>query len=97
MVSNDRLEKLEKQRQQLDAKIKAEKLKVGKEERKARNHAAMVIGGLVLTHFDSWKCVDWDKLAVYLNTYGYKISECVTEPLETKDAAARLREWERRR
>ena len=43
-----------------------------------------------------WKRVDWNRLAQWINRYGYKITECEAEELPTKEAACRLRAWEKR-
>ncbi len=91
------LEELERRRAQLDAQIRDKKRAVAKEERKARNHALMGAGGLVMAQAPGgdWKRVDWDALATWIKRYGYKVAECETEGLPTKDAAKRLRDWER--
>ncbi len=69
------------------------------EERKARNHALMVAGGLLMQHAPGgdWKRVDWDRLAEWIGRYGYKIAEREAEELPTADAAKRLRAWERKK
>lgn len=92
------LEELERKRAQLDAQIKAKRRQLSKEERKARNHALMVAGGLLVQHAPGgdWKRVDWDKLAAWVSRCGYKIAECEAPELPTKEAARRLRDWERR-
>lgn len=90
------LDELIKKRNQLNARIKDETRKMAERERKARNHALMVAGGLVIKHAPDgdWKNIDWDALAAWLNKYGYKITECKAESLETDDAYKRLRNWE---
>lgn len=84
--------------EQLEAKQKQIKKKraLAAEERKARNHALMVAGGLVVSHAPrgDWKRIDWDALAAWLDRYGYKIKECEAEELPTNDATKRLRAWE---
>ena len=92
------LEELQRRKRQIEAQISDKKRALAREERKARNHALMVAGGLVLSHAPGgdWKRVDWDALAAWLDRYGYKVAECEAEELATKDAAARLREWERK-
>ena len=98
MTEMTKLEKLELQKAQLEARIKAEKQKAGTAERKARNHALMVIGGLVVSHAAGcdWKLIDMNALAAWLDKYGYKIEkDCFAKPLPTKAAADRLRMWER--
>lgn len=90
------LEQLEARQKQLQMQIQRKKRELAKQERKARNHALMVAGGLVMQHAPDgdWKRVDWDKLAAWLNRYGYKVAECEAEGLPTDEAYKRLREWE---
>lgn len=90
------LEQLEARQKQIQKQIQKKKNEMRKEERKARNHALMVAGGLVMQHAPGgeWKRVDWDKLAEWIDRYGYKIAECEAEELPTADAKKRLREWE---
>lgn len=77
-------------------RIKAIEAKQRAQKRKNRDHALMVIGGLVLSYGygGDWTCVDWDKLSGYLQKYGYKIAECKSEKLDPIEAGKRLREWE---
>lgn len=91
------LEQLEAKQKQIQMQIQKKRRALAAEERKVRNHALIVAGGLLMQHAPGgdWKRVDWDRLAQWINRYGYKISECEAEELPTKDAAARLREWER--
>lgn len=77
-------------------------------ERKARDHAAFVAGGLLLDVFaddgrdrmDAWKSVDWDRLAAILrneaNRNGLRKRAMLGEPLGTAEAVERLRGFERR-
>ena len=92
------LEELQRRKRQIEAQISDKKRALAREERKARNHALMVAGGLLVSQAPGgdWKRIDWDALAAWVNRYGYKVAECEAEGLPTKDAAARLREWERR-
>lgn len=92
------LEQLEARQKQIQMQIQKKKRALAAEERKARNHALMVAGGLVMQHAPGgdWKRVDWDRLAEWISRYGYKITECEIEELPTKEASNRLREWEKR-
>lgn len=92
------LEELERKQKQIQAQIQKKKRALAAEERKARNHALMVAGGLVVSHAPEgdWKRIDWDALAAWLDKYGYKVRACEADGLPTREAAARLREWERR-
>ncbi|MCI6275044.1 MAG: hypothetical protein MR415_11380 [Coriobacteriaceae bacterium] len=92
------LEQLEARQKQIQIQIQKKKRALAAEERKARNHALMVAGGLLMQHAPGgdWKRVDWDSLAGWIDRYGYKITECEAEGLPTVDAAKRLRAWERK-
>lgn len=91
------LEQLEARQKQIQMQIQKKRRALAAEERKARNHALMVAGGLLMQHAPGgdWKRVDWDRLAQWIDRYGYKIAECEAEELPTKDARLRLRDWER--
>ena len=93
------LEQLEARQKQMQIQIQKKKRALAAEERKARNHALMVAGGLLMQHAPGgdWKRVDWDRLAEWIGRYGYKISECEAEELPMADAAKRLRSWERKK
>lgn len=84
------LEELQRRKKQIEAQISDKKRALAREERKARNHALMVAGGLVMQHAPGgdWKRVDWDVLAAWLDRYGYKVADCETETLPTADAAS---------
>lgn len=90
------LEELERRQKQIAEQIRNKKRALAAQERKARNHALMVMGGLVAQHAPGgdWKRVDWDRLAAWIDRYGYKITECEAEALPTDEAYKRLREWE---
>lgn len=92
------LEQLEARQKQIQMQIQ-KKRALAAEERKARNHALMVAGGLLMQHAPGgdWKRVDWERLAEWIGRYGYKIAECEAEELPTADAAKRLRAWERKK
>lgn len=92
------LEQLETRQKQIQMQIQKKKRALAAEERKARNHALMVAGGLVMQHAPGgdWKRLDWDRLAQWIDRYGYKVAECEAEELPTADAAKRLRAWERK-
>ena len=90
------LEELERRKRQIAEQIRNKKRALAAQERRARNHALMVAGGLLMRHAPEgdWKRIDWDKLAAWLSRYGYKISECEADALPTDEAYRRLREWE---
>lgn len=90
------LEELERRQKQIAEQIRNKKRALAAQERKARNHALIVAGGLVMQYAPGgdWKRVDWDRLAAWLNRYGYKVAECEAEALPTDEAYKRLREWE---
>lgn len=91
------LEELEKRKRQLEAQIQRKKRELAKSERKARNHAVMVAGGLLMAKAPGgdWKSVDWDALAAFIAGHADEISACGTQPLDTDGASKRLREWEK--
>lgn len=92
------LEQLEARQKQIQIQIQMKKKQLAAEERKARNHALVVAGGLLMQYAPGgdWKRVDWNRLAEWINRYGYKITECEAEELPTADAAKRLRAWEKK-
>ena len=91
------LEELEKCKKQLEAQIQRKKRELAKSERKARNHAVMVAGGLLMAKAPGgdWKSVDWDALAAFIAGHADEISACGAQPLDTDMASKRLREWEK--
>lgn len=91
------LEELEKRKRQLEAQIQRKKRELAKSERKARNHAVMVAGGLLMAKAPGgdWKSVDWNALAAFIAGHAAEISACGTQPLDTDGASKRLREWEK--
>ena len=91
-----KLEELEAKKAQIEARIKKEKARIGEQERKADNHAKIVIGGMVLACFEGdWKSVDFSRLQEYLNKYGYAIAKNTCGELPTPEASKRLKNWER--
>jgi hypothetical protein len=91
------LEELEKRKRQLEAQIQRKRRELAKSERKARNHAVMVAGGLLMAKAPGgdWKSVDWNALAAFIAGHADEISACGTQPLDTDGASKRLREWEK--
>lgn len=91
------LEELERRQAQLQNQIRDKRRALAADERKARNHALMVIGGLVERRLpdSDWKCADWDALESVLSHNADVFAQCGADALPTKEAAARLREWER--
>jgi len=65
------------------------------EERKAGNHARMVLGGMVLDAFpEGWRSVDFDSLERTLAGNVVILRRSEIKPLSLGEAKARLREWE---
>ena len=54
-----------KPKKQAEVQISGKKRALAREARKARNHALMVAGGLIVNHAPcgNWKRIDWDRLA----------------------------------
>lgn len=90
------IEELEERKARLEAQIARLRRMRSAEERKARNHALAVIGGLVVRHAPEgdWKSIDWDALARLIAAHADEIASCSAERLETDAAKRRLREWE---
>ena len=93
------LEELERRQTQIQNQIRDKKRALAADERKARNHALMVIGGLVERRLPNsdWKCADWGALESVLSYNADVFAQCGADALPTKEAAARLRAWERSR
>lgn len=105
-----RLEELQARKQNLAQRLKQleqqEKSLLAaqrKEERKARDHAVYVLGGLFLNAIGgNWKTIDWDKVASYLaneNIRNHLLQQGIAskpEPENYKDALSRLKDWEKR-
>lgn len=91
------LEELERRREQLQNQIRDKKRAMAADERKARNHALMVMGGLVERRLpdSDWKRADWNALESVLSYNADVFAQCGADALPTKEAAARLREWEK--
>lgn len=90
------LDDLVKKRDQLNARIKAEQAKERAAERKARNHALMVLGGLV-EHASGgdWREIDYARLDALLHKSSESLRKTATEQGRgTKDATAALRAYE---
>ena len=97
------IEKMEKQIAQLQARIKAEKLKQKQNERKDRNHALMLYGAMLERACGGdWKRIDPEKADAYFRRFAMAIKREVTDPegVQTPtaaDANARIRAFEKAR
>ena len=93
------LAQLEEREKELRRRIAAAKKAQAESARKERTHALIVMGSMVERCIPGgWEAVDWDGLDAYLTQYGQAVAgRCTGDPLDAKDAAARLREWERER
>ena len=90
------LEELKQKEARIKAQIRAKKRSVAADERKAKNHAKMVLGGMVLssTKLD-WKDLNFEEAASYFRQYSEAITaRCSCDHLELPDAKKRLRNWE---
>ena len=94
----ERIEKMEKQIAQLQARVKEEKRKQSRAERDADTHAKVVVGGMVLSHIEGgWKAANFEELAKYFEKYGHALREwAACEELPLEQARQRLRNWEYR-
>lgn len=89
---------LEAQRARLDARIKAAKAREGEAARKARNHAMIVMGGLLeRAAGGDWTTVDMARMRAWLHAHSSEIASTVSviEPTDEVSAGRRLRDWER--
>lgn len=69
-----------------------------KAERKARTHALIVAGGLVMSCFDGgWQSVDWGGLATVIDSNREIFASMTASRLPTSEASKRLHLWENSR
>ena len=96
-TDSERIEALKEQIAAKQAQIRQIRARDNGKERKNRNHVAMVIGGLVLSHAPGkdWKRLDLDRLAAWLDQYGYKIEQCGAPSLPREEAYERVKAWEK--
>lgn len=81
----------------LAAMLKKEEAPKPSKEDRAREAAYMAVGELVVSHAPNggdWKSLNWEKLAAWIDKYGYEIDKCRDKPLDTKAALSRLRKWQ---
>lgn len=93
-----KLEELEARRDRIEAQIKDIKAREAAKERKARNHAMMVLGGLLEQHMGGdWRAVDFEALdsALHRNEDSFKGRFATHGGRSTEDAAKALRDFER--
>lgn len=91
-----RLDDLIRRREQLDAQIRDARVRQEKADRKARNHAMMVLGGMVEAAVGGdWRKIDFAALDRAIYESGEKLATATRpQPLETADATKALREFE---
>lgn len=91
------LEELVRKRDQLNARIKAEQARQRASERKARNHALMVLGGMIERECGGdWRAIDYRRLDALLYRSRKSLAQAkLDEARETKDATRSLREFEK--
>lgn len=91
-----RLDDLIRRREQLDAQIRDARVRQEKADRKARNHAMMVIGGMVEAAVGGdWRKIDFTSLDRAIYESSEKLAAATKpQPLETADATKALREFE---
>lgn len=99
MVRNtyeEQLLSIDKQIAKLRARKQAAVSRHSQDERKARNHSVMVLGGLMLACFpNGWQSVDFEGVADVIRNNRDAIGQHTADMLATPDASKRLREWER--
>lgn len=89
--------------EQLDAEIAALKAKrhaavvaESRAERKARDHALIVLGGMIEACYpDGWRSVDYERVSRAVEKSRDAFAKMCWDTLPTPEATARLRDWER--
>lgn len=66
------------------------------DERKARNHACFVLGGLLMKCFDDWRAIDFEGVASVVEGNKSVFAQHSTTTLPTSEARKRLRKWEQK-
>lgn len=96
MADTSRIEDIEAQIARLQERKRDVQRKMAEEERKGRNHACMVLGGMMLACFpDGWASVDFKGLDGIIKKNASVFSAKRCEALPTAEASKRLREWEK--
>lgn len=97
MATSRRLDDLIRRREQLDAQIKDAKKREADADRRARNHAMMVLGGMVeAATGGDWRKIDFASLDRAIYESGEKLAAATRpQPLETADATKALRDFEK--
>ena len=93
---SESVEFYEKKIKEYTEKMKAAKAKESAKDRKRRDHAMMVLGGLVEAHFDGWTEIGFGMFADFLSRHESELSACKVEKLNSKEADERLREWSKK-
>lgn len=96
MATSRRLDDLIRRREQLDVQIKDAKKREADADRRARNHAMMVLGGMVEAAVGGdWRRIDFASLDRAIYESSEKLAAATRpQPLETADATKALREFE---
>lgn len=91
-----RLAKIDDERAQLQARLKAARAAETAKARKQRAHALMTIGGLVESKISGgWTAIDFDALAKLIAAHADEIAACGTHTNRSVEQATKdLREWE---
>lgn len=96
MADTSKIEDIEAQIARLQERKRDVQRKMAEEERKGRNHACMVLGGMMLACFpDGWASVDFKGLDGIIKKNASVFSAKRCEALPTAEASKRLRQWER--
>ena len=93
---SESVEFYEKKIKEYTEKMKAAKAKENAKDRKRRDHAMMVLGGLVESHFDGWNEIGFGMFADFLSKHENELLVCKVEKLNSKEADERLREWSKK-
>ena len=91
----EQMAELDERLGQLKARRQALAARHGKDERKARDHALIVAGGMLVACFDGgWKTVDFKRLSGMIERNRTAFAKLSAPELATAEAKARLRAWE---
>lgn len=95
-MSSKTLEDLMRRRDQIDAQIRDARVRQEKADRKARNHAMIVLGGMVeAAAGGDWRRIDFASLDRLIYESSEKMASASRpQPLETSEATKALREFE---
>lgn len=89
---------------ELDEEIKALKEKrraavvaESRAERKARDHALIVLGGMIESCFpDGWQSINYEEVSLFIKEHQEELRDMCCKTFKTAEATKRLRRWEQK-